>query len=130
MLKYKKNIILCLCICLGILTAISFCIKFVVVPYSSYEKFTDGSNNVLVLIMAQLRYMINATELKYSIIALFYAIAYFQYYTKKYVFSKSNYLFSAILTLLTIIGKCFADAGNMAFLYTSYKYIFFVLFLE
>lgn len=124
-----KGILLGVSMVIAISTVCALNIKFCVEPISKYEKYIMGNSGGIIIIVAQLRYMLQTSGIQNAIICIWLTYVYYIAFVKKCEMSLLTGIFAGIFTFLYLVGKSFNDAGSMDFLIMSYKYFIFSIFL-
>lgn len=101
---------------LSIVTGLAFSVTYVVVPADKYIVYLEESHSKWGGIIAQIRYMLQNYNLTSTILTVSFFALYFVAFSKlNSSLCKSRLVLSVIYALLSVIGKCFNDSGNMDF---------------
>lgn len=119
-MKNERNILIFGLLCLAVITALAFSISYNIVPIEAYEVYLNESYSKLDGIIAQIRYMIQNIDLLLTILTFLFFFLYIVVFLKyRKPWSKSRVVLASIYSFLSIVGKCFMDAGNLDFCFSG-----------
>lgn len=115
-MKSKRNILIFGLLCLAVTTVLAFSISYNIVPMEAYKVYLNESYSKLEGIIAQIRYMIQNIDLLLTILTFLFFFLYIVVFLKyRKPWCKSRVVLAIIYSFLSIVGKCFMDAGNLKF---------------
>ena len=127
------------CILLAILTVIAFNTAYKIVPVEKYIGYMKISNEAINqygsfafynAFLAQMRYMMGGWGFQNSVLTIFIAIIYYKlFHDRQRQYSIWSIVLATIFAVCFMVGKCYQDAGTIAFVIKSWKYFFlFIIF--
>lgn len=115
-MKSERNLLYFGLLCLAVTTVLAFSISYNIVPIEAYEVYLNESYSKLDGIIAQIRYMIQDVDLLLTILTFLFFFLYIVVFMKyRKPWCKSRIILAIIYSFLSIVGKCFKDAGSLNF---------------
>lgn len=112
----RKYILVFTLLGLAVTTVLAFSISYNVVPIETYGVYLNQPFSKIDGIVAHIRWLIQENDILLTVLTYFVFILYLVIFFKhRKPWCRSRIILAVIYSLLSVIGKCFKDGGNLDF---------------